>query len=106
MKTGIQLFQRLTGFPLARERRKAKVLILLSANERDPAIQRSRPLFASSARFYADRIRHPFDDISQAGFFADEKSGKAHAVGLGGVFLPRGIAYRFHLKLSPEVSVF
>jgi len=26
VKTGIQLFQRLTGFPLARERRKAKVL--------------------------------------------------------------------------------
>jgi hypothetical protein len=27
-KTGIQLFQQLTGFPLARERRKAKVLYL------------------------------------------------------------------------------
>ena len=26
VKTGIQLFQRLTRFPLARERRKAKVL--------------------------------------------------------------------------------
>ena len=39
MKTGIHLFQRLTGFPLARERRKAKVLInkILSAQ---PYIER------------------------------------------------------------------
>ena len=32
VKTGINLFQRLTGFPLARERRKAKVLVLLLTN--------------------------------------------------------------------------
>jgi hypothetical protein len=28
VKTGIQFFQQVTGFPLARERRKAKVLLV------------------------------------------------------------------------------
>ena len=42
VKTGIHIFQRLTGFPLARERRKAKVLFTKTCQAGDHFDERAK----------------------------------------------------------------